>query len=258
MPFVYVFAAMKSEARPLEQMLARQAGLSSATRVTEGKIGNNEIALFLTGIGPRRAGECAEAALGSISPLAPQLGARPDAALVIGTCGSLSASLPEGTIVTYLSCLSTDPSQRPLTCSARLNACVGKLLESKGLDREQVIGITSARAATRLDQKLALAQSGATVIDMESYKIVAGANQAQVPVLVLRVVSDSLDRKMPDFNRALKPAGDFDGLKALRIAVGSPLRTLRMIAASRRAIRHLEIVLEAILPAACFVPITGP
>ena len=139
MPLVYVFAAMKSEARPLEQMLARQAGLSSATRVTEGKIGNNEIALFLTGIGPRRAGECAEAALGSISPLAPQLGARPDAALVIGTCGSLSASLPEGTVVTYLSCLSTDPSQRPLTCSARLNACVGKLLESKGLDREQVV-----------------------------------------------------------------------------------------------------------------------
>ena len=34
MPLVYVFAAMKSEARPLEQMLARQAGLSSATRVT--------------------------------------------------------------------------------------------------------------------------------------------------------------------------------------------------------------------------------
>ena len=93
---------------------------------------------------------------------------------------------------------------------------------------------------------------------MESYKIVAGANQAQVPVLVLRVVSDSLDRKMPDFNRALKPTGDFDGLKALRIAVGSPLRTLRMIAASRRAIRHLEIVLEVILPAACLVSINGP
>src|SRR2546427_6406045 len=258
MPFVYVFAAMKSEARPLEQMLARQGGLSSATHLTEGKIGNNEIALFLSGIGPRRAGECAKAALGSISPLAPQLGARPDAALVIGTCGSLSPSLPENTIVTYMSCLSTDSSQTPLTCSERLNVCVGRLLRSKGLNCEQVIGITSARVATHLDQRLALAQSGATVIDMESYEIVAAANRARVPVSVLRVVSDSLDRKMPDFDRALKPDGDFDGLKALRIAVGSPLRTFKMIAASRRAIRHLEIALEVILPAACFVLITGP
>jgi len=258
MPLVYVFAAMKIEARPLERMVGRQAGLSSATHLAEGKIGNNQIALFLTGIGPRRAGECAKAALGSISPLAPQLGARPDAALVIGTCGSLSPSLPENTIVTYVSCLSTDSSQTPLACSARLNASVGRLLQSKGLDCEQVIGITSARAATHLDQRLALAQSGATVIDMESYEIVATANRAQVPVSVLRVVSDSLDRKMPNFDRALKPDGDFALLKALRIAVGSPLRTFKTIAASRRAIGHLESALEVILSAACFVPIEGP
>jgi hypothetical protein len=108
-----------------------------------------------------------------------------------------------------------------------------------------------------LGERLALAQSGATVIDMESYEIVAAANRAQVPVSVLRVVSDSLERKMPDFDRALKPDGDFDRLKALRLAVGSPLRTCKMIAASRRAIRHLEIALEVILPAVCFAPIKG-
>jgi hypothetical protein len=89
-------------------------------------------------------------------------------------------------------------------------------------------------------------------IDMESNEIVAAANRAGVPAAVLRVVSDSLDCKMPDFDRALKPDGDFNGLKALGIATASPMRTVKMIAASWRAIRHLQKALEIILPADCF------
>ena len=57
---------------------------------------------------------------------------------------------------------------------------------------------------------------------------------------------------MPDFNRALKSDGDFDGWKALEIALGSPLLTARLIAANRRAIQKLTPALEIVLGADCF------
>ena len=48
---------------------------------------------------------------------------------------------------------------------------------------------------------------------MESYEIVAAALQARLPVAVIRVVSDSLDRQIPDFNLALEDNGEINSLK---------------------------------------------
>ena len=87
---------------------------------------------------------------------------------------------------------------------------------------------------------------------MESYPIVAAALTVGVPAMVLRVVSDSLDRDLPDFNRALNDAGALDGRKALKIALGSPWQTAKLLAANKRAMQHLSKALEIVLPAACF------
>jgi hypothetical protein len=103
-----------------------------------------------------------------------------------------------------------------------------------------------------MGEKHALAKSGASVVDMESYEIIAAATRAGVPITVLRVVSDPLDQLMPDFNQALKPDGDFDGWRALRVALGSPLLTTRLIAANRRAMQKLNPALKIILGADCF------
>jgi nucleoside phosphorylase len=70
-----------------------------------------------------------------------------------------------------------------------------------------VIGITSPRVAITKDDKLRLARSGAQVVDMESYDILLAAQECSAPAAVVRVVSDSLDRRLPDFNRALNPDG---------------------------------------------------
>jgi nucleoside phosphorylase len=252
MPLVHVFAAMKAEARPVQQMLARGADPAANSLKSEGPIGTNRIALFVTGMGPRRARECADVAFEISSPRDKESRARPDATIVIGTCGSLGPSSAENTLVTYTSCLSADSTQTPRACATEVCECFAQLLDSNGVTYQRIVGVTSPRVATRLEERLALAKSGALAIDMESYEIIAAANRAGVPAAVLRVVSDSLDRKMPDFDRALKADGDFDGLKALGIAAASPLRTVRMIAASRRAIRHLQKALEIILPADCF------
>ncbi len=78
------------------------------------------------------------------------------------------------------------------------------------------------------------------------------AARAGVPAVVLRVVSDSLDAEMPDFNPALNAQGALDGRTALWIALGSPLETLRLLAANKRAIERLTPAVKLILESDCF------
>ena len=139
--------------------------------------------------------------------------------LVIGLCGGLTASSREQQIVAYTECLSTGPNKAPpLQCSPSLTDAIVKQLQQQGITVDRVIGITSPRIATTKAERLTLAKSGAAAVDMESYPIVSAAARAGVPAIVLRVVSDSLDTEMPDFNPALNAQGALDGRKALWIA----------------------------------------
>ena len=257
MSLIYVFAAMKTESQAVERLIGLKPDSASRAPVKAGQCGSNELVLFTTGMGPRRARARAAAAFG---PGIAQTGPadRSDAAIVIGLCGGLSPSLGEGTIVSYTKCLSTENSQSPLSCSPSLVDQQVALLTSKGLPCERVVGITSPRVGTPLGEKSSLAKSGASVVDMESYEIIAAATQAGVPTTVLRIVADSVDQEMPDFNRALKPDGDFDGWKALKVALGSPVLTAKLIAANRRAIRKLTPALEVLLASDCFTDTRRP
>ena len=123
------------------------------------------------------------------------------------------------------------------------------LLNSKGIECRAVVGITSPRVATSRAEDLQLASAGAHVVDMESYQVISAGNQAQTPVAVIRVVSDSLDRVMPDFNRALKPDGEVDSLKVARIFLGSPITSLKLLSIFRGSTQKLKEALEFILPA---------
>jgi hypothetical protein len=89
-------------------------------------------------------------------------------------------------------------------------------------------------------------------VDMESYSILEAAAATGVPVAVLRVVADDLDRVLPDLNRALNEDGGLDARKALLVALLSPVRTIRLIAANRRAMQRLTKALEIVLKAPCF------
>jgi nucleoside phosphorylase len=139
-------------------------------------------------------------------------------------------------------------------CAPQLSAQITALLSAQNVSCRSVIGITSPRVAITKDDKLRLARSGAQVVDMESYDILMAAQECGVPAAVVRVVSDSLDRRLPDFNRALNPDGSVNSGKALRVMLGSPLLTARAFTANKRATRHLasalSVVLSAVFP--CF------
>ena len=218
--------------------------------------GSNEVVLVIGGMGPKGARAKAEGVLGQ--GLSSAQSRRPDAVLIIGLCGGLTPSLPEGRIVSYTECQSTEDTKPPLRCSKPITDSVVALLTSSKIQCGRVVGITSSLIATNRDERLALARSGAGVVGMETYPILDVAATVGVPAAVLRVVSDSIERDVPDFNRALNDAGALDGRKALKVALGSPIRTLKLLAANKRAMQHLAKALEIVLSSDCFVQAASP
>jgi nucleoside phosphorylase len=221
---VFVFAASDMEGQPVREIS-----------------GPNDLVLNIAGMGPRNATAKAEAVIRKDD--------KPDAVVVIGLCGGLTESLAEGTIVAYSECFSTERGTFPLRCCPKGSQAMLEMLAAARIPCDRAVGITSGRIATTRDERLALAKSGATVVDMESYCIARVAAQFGIPVVVLRVVSDSIDRKLPDLNRALDDGGALDNRKALKVALASPLRTARLLAANKRAMQRLKPALEVALKA---------
>ncbi len=239
MSLIYVFAASSMEGQPV-----RRIGVPSDSNSIL-RCGPNDVVLITGGMGPINARIKTDAALRS----AP---AKPDAVLNIGLCGALTPSLPEGRIVSYTDCRSTQAAKPLLRCSEKIVNAMADLLKSSSVFCDPVVGITSQQIATTRAERSALANLGAAVVDMESYAILESAASAGTPAAVLRVVSDSVDRVLPDFNRALNENGALDGRKALKVALGSPLRTAKLLAANRRAMQQLAKALEIVLKSRCF------
>src|SRR6266550_90196 len=105
MSLVYIFAASPMEADPVRKVAVPSDSQSAA------RCGANDVVLISGAMGPGNAKSKAEAALS---------GGKPDAILVIGLCGGLTPSLPEGKIVAYTECLSTDAAKPRLSCSRTL------------------------------------------------------------------------------------------------------------------------------------------
>jgi len=239
---------------------APAGGTGASTGNAAFRLGGNEFLLIIGAMGPKAARAKAMEALG-LSPIydgsnRPADG-KPEAVFVIGLCGALSASLPETRIVAYTDCHSTEPTKPSLRCSPSITNRLLDLLKSRSITCDPVIGITSSRVAVTKEDRLALARSGASVVDMESYEILAVAVEAGIPGAVLRVVSDSLETEMIDFNRALKPDGTVDQWQLFRLLLGSPIRMVRLLAASKRAMQEFAKALEIVLPSDCFAPATS-
>jgi nucleoside phosphorylase len=225
---IYVFAASDMEAEPV-----RKAATSG---------GVNEIVLFTGAMGPKNARSKAEGAFASSV-------AKPAAVLIAGLCGGLTEDLNEGDIVLYDACLSAVEGGRKLSCDVPLTRSIESVLKSASIPYQQASGVMSSRIATNRVERSTLATSGARVVDMESFAIMDVAASVGVPAAVLRVVSDSVDRSLPDLNSALSEGGGLDGRKALGVALRSPIATVRLLAANRRAMRHLSGAIHSVLKA---------
>jgi len=237
------------ESRIVERMMRAKTYPPGTTRTTVGEIGDNQVVLVNTGMGPHNARAAAVRLLAGPDSHANAFRDTPvaDAVIVTGLAGSLASGIAEGDIVIYRNCLSTTEKQDSITCSANIIESVTRSLKEHGLKSKAATGISSPRIAQLDRDREALAVSGAQVVDMESFEIAACSAAAGVPVAVVRAVSDSAGSSMPDLNRALNSAGGFDRWALALVLAARPLATLRLFKASRRAMAALERALSAIL-----------
>jgi nucleoside phosphorylase len=253
MPLVYVFASSKMEAQPVLTLAPKNEPTQPGQAVMV-DLGENRFAVMITGMGTGNARIKADAALrltthgadGGLPTIQ-----KPDAILVIGLCGGLTEAMREEQIVAYTDCLSADKAPA-LQCSRALTCAIIDILEKHRVSCDRVTGITSPRIASNKSEKLALARSGASVVDMETYQVLSAAARVGVPAAVLRVVADPLDTDMPDFNSALDANGALIGSKAIWIALGSPFETWHLLAANKRAMARLAPAVKLILQSNCF------
>src|SRR5919108_2499122 len=138
MSLVYVFAASGMEGQPVKRI-----GMPSASKSSL-RCGSHDVVLVTGAMGPKNAKNKAEAALSASVSAA----RKPDLVLIIGLCGGLTASLPEGTVVVYTECRSTEAAKPLFRCSEPIVDQVIEQLKSSTLLWDRVVGITSPRIAT--------------------------------------------------------------------------------------------------------------
>jgi len=69
-------------------------------------------------------------------------------------------------------------------------------------------GLTVDHLVTRTEEKVNLHEiSGAEVLDMESYYISEIATYQKIPILIVRVISDTVDENIPPLDQFLDPSG---------------------------------------------------
>jgi nucleoside phosphorylase len=200
MPLVYIFAASKMEAQPVLVLAGCNAAPAQGSTGVIIDHDGDRFAVIITGMGTGNAEATADAVLGVTSGGArggSPVAEKPDAILVIGLCGGLTEPLSEGRIVAYSECLSAEPGKPPLSCSSAITTKLLPLLASSNISCDRVTGVTSPRIATNREERLRLAQTGASAVDMETYSILDAATRAGVPVAVLRFVRPRTSRPQP-------------------------------------------------------------
>ncbi|MFN0121051.1 MAG: hypothetical protein ACKV2V_11170 [Blastocatellia bacterium] len=170
-----------------------------------------------------------------------------DALLIPGLGGGLDPALGAGDTVLYEKChLATAPASETMrqappyvTCDGNLLAAMHSIFDRAGLPCARGAGITTEHIVTTAREKQRLREeTGAAVVDMESYMLLEICGASGVPAAVMRVISDTAARDLPDFNRALDARGHMS-------TAATTLALLQKPVAAAHFLRGLPPVLRA-------------
>lgn len=162
------------------------------------------------------------------------------AVIIAGFCGGLSPELERGDRVIYDSCRTANDSvdmdaQLTTKLLAGLNCAHGT-----GLTFSSVV--TSARAKRDLWREF-----GALAVDMETFQVASICRDRSVPAVCVRVVSDSSDEDLPDFNRVLSRDGEIIGWRVPSVLLSSPMASLRFLSSMRTTVEEFKRAVTDVL-----------
>ena len=200
-------------------------------RMERGRLGGRDCVLVQSGMGRQRAEQALRAVLAQYHPVA---------VLSLGFCGAVAATLRVGDLVVCspvgaLLTLPTGPRVAPspvgwLHCDGALVQQALAIPMPPGTN--QLVGggcLTIPSAAGPRDVKQWLSESFPSVaVDMESFWIGLLAQEAGVPWLVVRSVSDTLAESLPSFEGLVNDFGRASLTTLSRYLMGHPLRVAHL------------------------------
>ena len=161
--------------------------------------------------------------------------------LMLGLAGSLSQKYPIGEWVIYQQCLRLNPSTQQVETYLSDPTLSSMLRKVMGADLPWVTGINSDRFISSITDKIKLAQQyQADVVDMESAAAFAVFQEANIPMVVIRAISDDINQDMPDLGDVINTKGELATLPLVLRLLAHPFAGLRLIQGSQTGLKTLE------------------
>lgn len=161
----------------------------------------------------------------------------PQGIIVMGLAGSLSPQLKLGQVVLYRSCLDLESDQL-LFCDS---SATGYLVEKLGHKVQLVEGLSSDRVITEAEEKQNLGKRyQVQVVDMEGAAILKFFAAQQIPVVILRVISDEINQSLPDLSQVYNSAGELQTWPLTKALISQPITGFNLIRSSLYALKILE------------------
>jgi adenosylhomocysteine nucleosidase len=229
---VIVVAALDSELAGIRRHLElADSYYVDEVRMEHGRLGGKDCVLVQSGMGRQRAEQALRAVLAQYHPVA---------VLSLGFCGALDATLRVGDLVVCspVGALLTLPSEPHVALSpVGWLHCDGALIHQALAvpvppGANQLVGggcLTVPSASGPRGVKQWLSESFPSVaVDMESFWIGQLAQEAGVPLLVVRSVSDTLSESLPSFEGLIDDFGRASLTTLSRYLLHHPLQVAQL------------------------------
>jgi nucleoside phosphorylase len=154
--------------------------------------------------------------------------------IVMGLCGSLNPQLKVGNIVIYSECMY---QSQILKCNPL------SINTAKPPVKSPVKSLTSDRLIYLATEKQNLYQTtNCDVVDMEGYVVLEFFGKLNIPVSMIRVVSDDAGHDLPNLETAIDQDGNLQPLELAIAFAKKPLAALRLIRGSLKSLQVLSEV----------------
>jgi adenosylhomocysteine nucleosidase len=196
---ILVTFALETEFAPWRAMRTFRRSSSGSADTFLAEIDGAEIAVVLTGAGPRQAVRAASQALRSDFDSL-------NFCISSGLAGALRPEYKIGDVLVARSVFSELPQE---TLGSQILECSGSLVSFAADLGATVVRrfYTADRVVARVDEKQHLGET-ADAVEMESFEILSEATASGVPAVAIRAISDAADEELPmDMNQVFTDEG---------------------------------------------------
>ena len=189
-----IFAAMEQEISEIKRrMTVTGESFDGNCRIYQGKFGDRDGILVLTGMGKENAVRAVELVL-----------KRFQVSLIIstGVAGALNSRTESGDFVLYTSIKCGDTKLEPANSNTQLLFLAENTLHKSGHRKLVGTGITTLEVCSTPGAKVKLGEnSDADVVDMESYWLCKAASGRKIPFVIIRPVFDTVRDDVSSLSR---------------------------------------------------------